>query len=124
MKQGALATSNLILTRTDEGASGPPIFQSAGGSRRQSFDGYRALACKTGEETRLVSRNQVGFKFPELIDAIKLLPAEQAVIDGEITALDHNGQTFFPASASLRNRRNRRARPSPRFSSKPLCRNH
>jgi bifunctional non-homologous end joining protein LigD len=43
-----------------------------------------------------VSRNQKDFtKFPQLNDALKLLPAEQAVIDGEITALDSSGKSSF-----------------------------
>ena len=40
------------------------------------FDGYRALAFKKGKEIRLVSRNQKTFNYPELLDALKLLPAE------------------------------------------------
>jgi bifunctional non-homologous end joining protein LigD len=60
------------------------------------FDGYRALAFKNGKETQLVSRNQKDFtKFPRLNDALKLLSAEQAVIDGEITALDPKGKSSF-----------------------------
>jgi bifunctional non-homologous end joining protein LigD len=60
------------------------------------FDGYRALAFKSGKESRLVSRNQKDFtKFPQLNDALKLLPAKQAVVDGEITALDSNGKSSF-----------------------------
>jgi bifunctional non-homologous end joining protein LigD len=60
------------------------------------FDGYRALAFKSGKESRLVSRNQKDFtKFPQLNDALKLLPAEEAVIDGEITALDSIGKSSF-----------------------------
>jgi bifunctional non-homologous end joining protein LigD len=59
------------------------------------FDGYRALAFKTDQEVRLVSRNRVEFKYPQLTNALKLLPAEQAIIDGEITALDENGRSSF-----------------------------
>jgi ATP-dependent DNA ligase len=32
------------------------------------------------------SRNQKTFNYPELLDALKLLPAEHFVIDGEIAA--------------------------------------
>jgi hypothetical protein len=52
------------------------------------FDGYRALAFKTGQEVRLVSRNQVVFKYPQLANALKSLPAQNVIIDGEIAALD------------------------------------
>jgi bifunctional non-homologous end joining protein LigD len=53
------------------------------------FDGYRALAFKAGKEVRLLSRNRTIFNddYPQLIDALKLLTAENVVIDGEIAAL-------------------------------------
>jgi hypothetical protein len=53
------------------------------------------LVRKTGKEVRLVSRNQVGFKYPELINVLKLLSAQNIVIDGEIAALDQNGKASF-----------------------------
>jgi bifunctional non-homologous end joining protein LigD len=59
------------------------------------FDGYRALAFKSGNETRLFSRNQKAFNYPELLDALKSLPAVHFVIDGEITALDPKGKSSF-----------------------------
>jgi bifunctional non-homologous end joining protein LigD len=60
------------------------------------FDGYRALAFKFGKETRLIFRNQKQFtKFPQLNDALKSLPAENSVIDGEIAALDQEGRPSF-----------------------------
>jgi bifunctional non-homologous end joining protein LigD len=59
------------------------------------FDGYRALAFKTGQEVRLVSRNQVVFKYPQLANALKSLPAQNVIIDGEIAALDDEGRSSF-----------------------------
>jgi len=59
------------------------------------FDGYRALAFKTGQEVRLVSRNRVGFKYPQLANALKSLSAQNVIIDGEIAALDQDGRTSF-----------------------------
>ena len=61
------------------------------------FDGYRALAFKTGKEVRLISRNQIDFgnDYPQLIDALKLLTAKNVVIDGAIAALDQKGKTSF-----------------------------
>jgi DNA ligase D-like protein (predicted ligase) len=59
------------------------------------FDGYRALAFKTGQEVRLVSRNRVEFKYPQLANALKSLPAQNAIIDGEIAALDDEGRSSF-----------------------------
>src|SRR5260221_3428923 len=59
------------------------------------FDGYRALAFKTGQEVRLVSRNRVGFKYPQLANALKSLSAQNVIIDGEIAALDQDGRSSF-----------------------------
>jgi bifunctional non-homologous end joining protein LigD len=59
------------------------------------IDGYRALAFKTGQEVRLVSRNHVVFKYPQLANALKSLPAQNAIIDGEIAALDDEGRSSF-----------------------------
>ena len=61
------------------------------------FDGYRALAFKAGKEVRLISRNRTNFDndYPPLIGALKLLSAKQAIIDGEIAALDDEGKSSF-----------------------------
>jgi bifunctional non-homologous end joining protein LigD len=61
------------------------------------FDGYRAIALKDGSEVRLYSRNEKDFskKFPDIVDAIASLETEQAIIDGEIVALDAKGGSSF-----------------------------
>jgi ATP-dependent DNA ligase len=61
------------------------------------FDGYRALALRGGHETRILSRNQkdLGKKFPEITDSIAGLDIQDAVIDGEIVALDDKGRSSF-----------------------------
>jgi bifunctional non-homologous end joining protein LigD len=58
------------------------------------FDGYRALALRGGSETRILSRNQkdLGGKFPEVKDSIAALDIQDAIIDGEIVALDEKGR--------------------------------
>jgi bifunctional non-homologous end joining protein LigD len=63
------------------------------------FDGYRALALRGGAETRLLSRNQkdLGKKFPEIVEAIASLDLQDAIIDGEIVALDNQGRSSFQA---------------------------
>jgi bifunctional non-homologous end joining protein LigD len=58
-------------------------------------DGYRALAFKEGKDLRLVSRNEKAFDYPQLLDALKLLPAERVILDGEIAALDEKGRSSF-----------------------------
>lgn len=61
------------------------------------FDGFRALAFKNGAEVRLLSRNEkeLGAKFPEIAQAIADIAADEAVIDGEIVALDSKGRSSF-----------------------------
>jgi bifunctional non-homologous end joining protein LigD len=61
------------------------------------FDGYRALAFKDGRTVTLLSRNEKDFgeKFPDVADAFAALDAHQAVIDGEIVALDKTGVSSF-----------------------------
>src|ERR1700730_10131876 len=61
------------------------------------FDGYRAVALRSGNETRILSRNDkdLGRKFPEVKDAVAALAVQDAVIDGEIVALDDKGRSSF-----------------------------
>src|SRR6516165_8541776 len=58
-------------------------------------DGYRALAFKDGKDVRLVSRNEKAFDYPQLLEALKKLPAERVILDGEIAALDEKGRSSF-----------------------------
>src|ERR1700693_1726708 len=61
------------------------------------FDGYRAMALRGGNETRVLSRNEkdLGSKFPEVKDSIAALDVQDAIIDGEIVALDDKGRSSF-----------------------------
>lgn len=61
------------------------------------FDGFRAIALRGGSETRLLSRNEKDFggKFPEVIDSVSELKVRDAIIDGEIVALDEKGLSSF-----------------------------
>lgn len=54
-------------------------------------DGYQALAFKDGKDVRLVSRNNKAFHYPQLPDALKLLPVGRVTLDGEVAALDEKG---------------------------------
>ena len=75
------------------------------------WDGYRALAIKHGGEVELISRNQKSLTgdFPELRDALKQLPAETALLDGEICAVDAQGRPRFQL---LQSREMGQSRPS------------
>jgi bifunctional non-homologous end joining protein LigD len=61
------------------------------------FDGFRALALRGSSEARLLSRNEkdLGGKFPEVMDSILALDVRDAIIDGEIVALDEKGRSSF-----------------------------
>jgi bifunctional non-homologous end joining protein LigD len=61
------------------------------------LDGYRALALRGGNQTRILSRNQkdLGKKFQIIADSIAGLAVQDAVIDGEIVALDDKGRPSF-----------------------------
>jgi bifunctional non-homologous end joining protein LigD len=60
------------------------------------WDGHRCLA-NLGTSTRLTSRTtrDMTAQFPELIDMHRQLAARNAVVDGEIVALDRNGRPSF-----------------------------
>jgi bifunctional non-homologous end joining protein LigD len=59
------------------------------------LDGYRALCFKDGKEVRLISRNNKPLNYPQLLDALKALPADHVILDGEIVALDEKGRSSF-----------------------------
>jgi bifunctional non-homologous end joining protein LigD len=61
------------------------------------FDGFRAIALRGGPQARLLSRNEKDFgaKFPEVMASVSELDVKDAVIDGEIVALDDKGISSF-----------------------------
>jgi bifunctional non-homologous end joining protein LigD len=76
------------------------------------WDGYRAVAFINDGRTRLVSRNQNDLtgEFPEIAQAMADLPVENAIIDGEVVALDEEGRPSF----SLMQQRTGMTRPGTR----------
>ena len=52
------------------------------------LDGYRLLASKRGNEAKLVTRNGNDYTevFPEIARAIKAIPLDNFIVDGEIEA--------------------------------------
>ena len=57
------------------------------------LDGWRALALKGGSLSR--NEKDFGAKFPEVMDSIAELNVQDAMIDGEIVALDEKGRSSF-----------------------------
>ncbi len=67
------------------------------------FDGIRAIAIKIDKKLSLLSRNQneLGRRFPEIVEALKELPVHDCVIDGEVVALDEEGRSSFQLLQAL-----------------------
>ncbi|MGA3078451.1 MAG: non-homologous end-joining DNA ligase [Bryobacteraceae bacterium] len=80
----------MLLLRTDK------LPEGDGWLYELKFDGYRALAIKSGGQVRLRSRNDKDFtkRYPGVVAALRELP-DETVIDGEIVALDASGKPVF-----------------------------
>lgn len=63
------------------------------------FDGYRSLIIRDGTRVLLQSRNHKNLTpmYPGIAAAAKTLNVQQAVLDGEIVALDESGRPAFQA---------------------------
>ena len=63
------------------------------------FDGYRALLIKNDERLQIRSRNEKDLTatYPTIAAAARRIQAEQAVVDGEIVAVDSTGRPSFQA---------------------------
>lgn len=61
------------------------------------WDGYRAVAFIENGKVRLVSRNQneLTSRYPELRDMPQFVQAKNAILDGEVVALDDDGRASF-----------------------------
>jgi bifunctional non-homologous end joining protein LigD len=71
----------MAATLTHERFTGPEwLFE-------RKFDGIRLLAFKTGEDVRLLSRNQLPQDYPAVAAAVARLPVEDAILDGEVTGV-------------------------------------
>lgn len=59
------------------------------------FDGYRAIAVVNGGAVELWSRNHKPLAYPEVVPPLARLKCANAVLDGEIVALDEAGRSDF-----------------------------
>jgi ATP-dependent DNA ligase len=80
----------MLLLRTDK------LPEASGWLHELKFDGYRAVAIKTGGRLQLRSRNDndFGARYPGIVKALSPMP-DETVIDGEIVALDPEGRPSF-----------------------------
>jgi bifunctional non-homologous end joining protein LigD len=67
------------------------------------LDGYRALAVLAGGAVQLWSRNKnlLGDKYPEVVEALARLRCSDAILDGEVVALDAQGRSRFQLLQNL-----------------------
>src|SRR5215470_7483016 len=89
----------------------PRAFTRTGWWFELKYDGYRILAERRGTEVRLRYRggSDPSAQFPELVEAIRALPATSFILDGEAVVEDETGRPSF----SLLQGRAQRARPPP-----------
>jgi bifunctional non-homologous end joining protein LigD len=81
----------MLAESVDEAFDGPEwLFEI-------KWDGYRAIAFIEDGAVRLVSRNQNDLtpRYPELNDMARFIKAKNAVLDGEVVALDDDGKASF-----------------------------
>jgi DNA ligase-1 len=78
-----------MLAQTAEDAGGA-IHDLGEAALEYKFDGARVQAHKSGDEVRIFSRrlNEVTAAVPEIVEAVRAMPAKTLVLDGEVLALD------------------------------------
>jgi bifunctional non-homologous end joining protein LigD len=61
------------------------------------YDGYRLVAAKNGRNVSLRYRSGLDATavFPEIVSALRRLPLDQFVLDGEVVVLDSDGSSSF-----------------------------
>jgi bifunctional non-homologous end joining protein LigD len=98
-KRRRLRTGPVEMPKFVEPMLAKPVTTPPAGnwSYELKFDGYRAIALKGGDEVRLLSRNEkdLGKKFSVVTQAVAELDCRDAILDGEIVALDENGRPSF-----------------------------
>jgi ATP-dependent DNA ligase len=79
----------MAATLTQERFGGPDwLFE-------RKFDGIRLLVYKQGDEVRLYSRNRLPQNLPPVVSAVRALPVDELILDGEMTWDGHSGYHVF-----------------------------
>jgi bifunctional non-homologous end joining protein LigD len=81
----------MLATLVDDPFSNPEwIFET-------KWDGFRSICFVSKGTSRFVSRNQIDMtpQYPELAKVAKQIEAKEAILDGEIVALDKDGMPRF-----------------------------
>jgi bifunctional non-homologous end joining protein LigD len=77
-------------------AEGPPA-NDDGWSYELKYDGFRAICAIAGDDTAMLSRNELDLapRFPGVAAALKKIKSKDIVIDGEVVVLDDTGAPRF-----------------------------
>ncbi len=88
----AVGDVKLMLAET-----GDEPFSKRGWIYEIKYDGYRILGGREGGETKLLTRNanDATQTFPEVARAVRALPYDGLVLDGEVVCLDDGGRPSF-----------------------------
>src|SRR6266852_5277922 len=81
----------MLATLVDDPFSDPEwIFET-------KWDGFRSICFVKNGKSRFVSRNQIDMtpQYPELAGVAKQINSREAILDGEIVALDKDGMPRF-----------------------------
>jgi bifunctional non-homologous end joining protein LigD len=81
----------MLATLVDDPFSNPEwIFET-------KWDGFRSICFVSKGKSRFASRNQIDMtlQYPELANTAKQIAAKEAILDGEIVALDKDGMPRF-----------------------------
>ena len=72
-------------------------FSRAGWLFEVKYDGVRVIAAREGGEVELYGRAGQRFtaRYPEIVTALRTLPLDHFVLDGEVVALDDRGRPSF-----------------------------
>ena len=79
----------MLATLVDEIPTGDAWFYE------MKWDGYRGLCFLKNAKAHLLSRNEKPLNFPEIKKAAESLKVDEAILDGEIVALDSHGISRF-----------------------------
>ncbi|MEO8564302.1 MAG: DNA ligase D [bacterium] len=102
--RAAVAAAGAVQSRVDPRKVKPMLAESRDGAFTSDdwifelkLDGYRLLAAKRGNDVLLLTRNGLDYTdvFPEVVRAIKALPHDACILDGEVAVMDHEGKPSF-----------------------------
>ncbi|HEU4720295.1 MAG TPA: non-homologous end-joining DNA ligase, partial [Gemmatimonadaceae bacterium] len=102
--RAAVEAAGAVTARVDPRTVKPMLAESRDGAFTHDgwlfelkLDGYRLLAAKRGHDVLLLTRNGLDYTdvFPEIARAVKALPHDACILDGEVVVMDEQGKPSF-----------------------------